>query len=298
MTEQEWKNLVESVRDSECMIFLGAGSSTAMGGQRGLPTGSQLSQTLARQCDYPGVDKWDFLRVAQYYELVQSGHRLRKAIQREVDIDIAPGELHKLIAGLPIKYVLTTNYDRLMETAFRDAGKQVRVSVYDIHGTTQQSVDGATIDKPIVYKLHGTIDDLSTMLCTEDDIVQFLACIILGNPPLLQGIKQLFEDYTILFIGYGLRDWNIRTMIRAMRGINRRDRDWVKGFALQRQFDTSDAASADWQQSVMYWAKKENVNCLDVDAIEFVRELVTRVGAGRQADPPTNAATSQDRPAL
>jgi hypothetical protein len=279
------------------MMFLGAGSSAFLGDRAGLPTGSQLSQILARQCDYPGVDKSDFLRVAQYYELVQSGHRLRKAIQKEVDIDVQPGELHRLIASLPIKYVLTTNYDRLMETAFRNAGKQAQVSVYDIHGTSQQNIDGATTQTPVVYKLHGTIDDLSTMLCTEDDIVQFLACVILGNPPLLQGIKQLFEDYTILFIGYGLRDWNIRTMIRAMRGLNRRDRDWIRSFALQRQHDGSAAAAADWKQSVMYWDKKENVNCLDIDAIEFIRELVGRVGAGQRSNSSLNIAVPQNGPA-
>lgn len=209
---------------------------------------------------------------------MQDGHSLRKAIRKELSIPNAePGQLHNLLATLPIKYVLTTNYDRLMETAFSTAGKQVRVIVYDIHGTGPQSIEGATTGKPVVYKLHGTIDDLSTMLCTEDDIVQFLACIILGNPPLLQGIKQLFEDYTILFIGYGLRDWNIRTMIRAIRGINRRDRDWVRSFALQRQRDLSETAVADWKQTVMYWDKKENVHCLDTDAIEFVRELARRV---------------------
>ena len=213
MTKDDWATLVGSIQDSDCLVFLGAGASTVLQGQVGLPTGGQLSQKLAAECEYPGLDKTDFLRVCQYYELVRDGHRLRKAICKELDIpNLRPGELHNLIAKLPIKYVLTTNYDSLMEMAFKDAGKNVRVVVYDIHETAQKEIDGATKERPVVYKLHGTIDDVGTMLCTEDDIVQFLACIILGNPPLMQGIKQLFEDYTMLFIGYGLRDWNIRTM--------------------------------------------------------------------------------------
>ncbi len=281
MTKDDWATLVGSIQDSDCLVFLGAGASTVLQGQVGLPTGGQLSQKLAAECEYPGLDKTDFLRVCQYYELVRDGHRLRKAISKELDIpNLRPGELHNLIAKLPIKYVLTTNYDSLMEMAFKDAGKNVRVVVYDIHETAQKEIDGATKERPVVYKLHGTIDDVGTMLCTEDDIVQFLACIILGNPPLMQGIKQLFEDYTMLFIGYGLRDWNIRTMIRAIRGVNRRDRDWVRSFALQRQRDLSEVAVADWKQTVMYWDKKENVQCLDIDAIEFVRELVKRVLGG------------------
>jgi hypothetical protein len=115
---------------------------------------------------------------------------------------------------------------------------------------------------------------VSSMLCTEDDIVQFLACIILGDPPLLTGIRQLFENHTILFVGYGLKDWNIRTMIRALRG--RKRTGWIRSFALQRQFDTSEFAAADWQQSVLYWDKKENVRCMDIDAIPFLEELTRR----------------------
>lgn len=42
-----------------------------LGDRAGLPTGLQLSQIFAQQCDYPGIDKSDFLRAAQYYELVQ-----------------------------------------------------------------------------------------------------------------------------------------------------------------------------------------------------------------------------------
>jgi hypothetical protein len=45
-----------------------------------------------------------------------------------------PGKLHTLIASLPIKCVITTNYDRLMELAFQIGGKQPQVATYDING--------------------------------------------------------------------------------------------------------------------------------------------------------------------
>lgn len=64
MTEQDWQKLVSSVRDADCLVFLGAGASTVLEGQVGLPTGGQLSKKLAEQCEYPGVDKSDFLRAA------------------------------------------------------------------------------------------------------------------------------------------------------------------------------------------------------------------------------------------
>jgi SIR2-like protein len=275
MTINEWSMLVQGIRDEECLLFLGAGASTVPGGQVGLPTGGELSRQLATECEYPGPDKSDFLRVCQYYELMQDGHRLRRSIIRKLSVPgLMPGKLHTLIAGLPIKCVITTNYDKLMELAFQIAGKHPQVAIYDINGEPSNRSVLIAESTPLVYKLHGAMDDPSTMLCTEDDIVQFLACIILGDPPLLPVVRQLFESHTILFIGYGLKDWNIRTMIRAMRGKKRAG--WIKSFALQRQFDTSTVAAADWQQSVLYWDKKENVRCLDIDAIPFVEELVRR----------------------
>jgi hypothetical protein len=271
MDNNEWRTLTDSIRDRECLIFLGAGASTVPDGEVGLPTGGILSEFLALECEYPGADKTDFLRVCQYFELVQDGYRLRRAIIRKLSVPgLKPGKLHTLIASLPLKVVLTTNYDRLMETAFQIAGKSPVVAVYDIRNPSTQSIDAASEEKPVVYKLHGTIDDHLSMLCTEDDVVQFLACVTQGDPPLLKSIKQLFENHTILFVGYGLKDWNIRAMIRAMRGSKRQG--YVRSFALQRR-----STDADWQQSLLYWDKKENVRCLDVDAIEFFEELVRRV---------------------
>jgi hypothetical protein len=276
MTEGDWAGLTGSIRDRECVVFLGAGASVAAGGQAGLPTGGQLAEVLAVGCGYPGRDRTDFLRVCQYYEFRQGGYRLRRAIVSALSVPgVKPGPLHTGIAKMPIKIVLTTNYDRLMETAFQFAGKQPRTEVYNISTRAAQDIGMFSDTNPLVYKLHGSMDDTASMLCTEDDIIGFLSCMILGDPPLPASIKQMFKTHTILFVGYGLKDWNIRAMIRAMRGSF--NRDWTRSFAVQRRpADPVDAL--DWEQSVMYWDRKENVHCIDVDAVQFVDELVQRLG--------------------
>jgi NAD-dependent SIR2 family protein deacetylase len=277
MAPTDWLTLLGSIRDRECIVFLGAGASTMPDGQIGLPTASALSNELAEECRYPGTDKSDFLRVCQFYELTMGGHRLRKQIIKKLNVPgVQPGRLHELIAALPIQNVLTTNYDGLMESAFQMVGKTPKVAVYDIDGRGSPADVSGDDNSPLVYKLHGSMEDPRTMLCTEDDIVQFLACILLGDPPLLANVRTLFRNHTILFVGYGLKDWNIRAMIRALRGSGKRRNDWIRSFALQRRFDTSAAAAADWQQSVLYWDRKENVHCLDLDVIGFFEDLVRR----------------------
>ncbi len=281
MDDNDWGTLVASIEDQQCVVFLGAGASTVLEGEKGLPTGGALSEMLANECKYPGIDKRDFLRVCQYYELVRDGHRLRRSIIQKLDQpNLKPGVLHNLIAELPFQYVLSTNYDLMMEEAFRQKGKNPTVLVYDISADSTSGELLASETNPLIYMLHGTLKKANSMLCTEDDIVQFLACVMLGAPPLLKGLKQLFENHTILFVGYGLKDWNIRAMIRALRGTKRsKDIDYVRSFALQRYFEASEAA--DWNQSVMYWNRKENVHCMNVDAIGFFEELAKRFHEAR-----------------
>ena len=107
-----------------------------------------------------------------------------------------------MIAGLPIQYVLTTNYDRLMETAFQVAGKSPKVTIYDIDGNRDELDATGDENSPLVYKLHGSVDDPRTMLCTEDDIVQFLACVYSEIRPSCPAFASFFV--TTLFCSLGM----------------------------------------------------------------------------------------------
>lgn len=269
--ESEWNLLLMRIRDEECVPFLGAGASMGFDGEVGLPTAGELAKDLARECAFPGTDGSDFFRVTQYYEFWSDPYNLRKAIQRRLRVrNLRPGRLHKALAQLPFRYIMTTNFDNLMERALEEEGKNPESAVYDIKGNVDEP-PMPTVNAPLVYKLHGSIEDPLSMVCTEDDVIQFLSCLMQGVPPLPRSIKQIFESHSVLFIGYGLKDWNIRVMLRAIRGAKRS----VKSFAIQRRPDDP-GLRAEWDQSLMYWSKKEEVYCFDVDALDFVEELLRR----------------------
>ncbi len=277
--DDDWSLILERVRDEQCVPFLGAGASLGFAGSVGLPTGSQLSIDLADECHYPGRDKTDLLRVAQYFELVKDAHALRTFIRKKLQIPgIAPSPVHKQIASLPFRYVLTTNFDKLMERALEDTGKAPRVAVYEPHSNAID-LAAATIQEPLVFKLHGSLDKINGLIVTEDNVIEFLACLLLGDPPLPSVIKGLFDDNSILFVGYGLRDWNIRVMIRAMRGRGTGQLPDVASFAIQKCPSEEDMAK-EWTSSVMYWEKRENLKCFDSDAVEFMAELKRRFDNG------------------
>jgi hypothetical protein len=287
-----WGALIDKIHERDCVPFLGAGASLGFEGKPGLPTAGEIAVALVEDLGkdpatvYRGSDKQDFLRVCQYYELVTRDKRkLRKAIGKLLHVqDVEPGTVHRSIAALPFGYVLTTNYDSLMERAFGEVNRPATVEVYDVWGDARK-VKEASEQMPMVYKLHGTLDRQSTMLCTEDDVVQFLACLLNGNPALPGPIKCVMQEKSFLFVGYGLRDWNVRAVLRALRH-EKKDvgADWTRSFAVQRRPQDKPVLAADWDASVLYWDQRETVHCFDVDAAEFMRELAARYRQAHPAD--------------
>src|SRR5687768_10937637 len=148
-SDREWKNMIDRIKTDRCVPFLGAGASLGFDGNPGLPSGSQLAERLAEECNYPGPDRHDLLRVAQFYQMTFDPHAMRTAIAKQLSVaGVQPGLVHRVIAKLPFRHVLTTNFDDLMERAFRDAGKQPQVAWYKLHGNKEE-LPYATVESPI-----------------------------------------------------------------------------------------------------------------------------------------------------
>ena len=277
-TAHDWDLIISRMRADRCVPFLGAAASLGTANRVGLPAGAELSEALAATCRYPGPDKRDLLRVAQYYQMVYDAVELREAIVKMFSARNAePGSVHQAIASLPISAVLTTNFDNLMERAFTQMDKTPVTGVYDLRATAGDELPSPSIGRPLVYKLHGTINRPDTTLTTEDDIIEFLAALLLRNPDLPLAVKELFSERSLLFIGYGLKDWNIRVMLRALRSARIRGRSELASFAIQRRPSIAGVAE-EWEEAVLYWDRNESLRCFDMDATEFAAELQERFG--------------------
>lgn len=227
--------LVQAVKDGKCVLFLGAMvSAKSPPGciytyKVGPPGGGQLSNLLARVACYQGADKWNLLRVAQYFELqrkagwnrAELGAIVKKVLTRP---RIQPSPAMHMLAALPFGLIVTTNYDHLFETALRAAAakngriKNPRVLVYDKNPERRR--DGPLDlqdDEPTVFKMHGDYDDPESMVITEEDYIHFIEQM--GSErthPIPENIRARVRNWPILFVGYGLKDWNLRVLLRAL----------------------------------------------------------------------------------
>src|SRR5262249_52390379 len=123
-------------------------------------------------------------------------------------------------------------------------------------------------------KLHGTLEKLHTLIATEERVIDFVTALLLGEPPLPSTIAGLFAENSFLFIGYGLKDWNVRAMMRALRARSGAARQ-VANFAIQRRPQRENIAK-EWEQAVMFMLKNDEIRSFDMDAVEFAETLETK----------------------
>lgn len=242
--------------EGKVIPFLGAGANlcerpegSSWQGQDYLPSGGELAAYLAETYAYPGEDSGDLLRVAQYVDLAAGDAALFDELHAIFAGTYGPNKLHRLLADVPSllrareadscgQLVITTNYDDALERAFAEAGEQLDVVYYaaerDEPGRfVHLRPDGERVEiddrsdyrdfaieqRSILLKVHGAVDraDLSgdSYVITEDHYIDYLA---------RESIARLIPTYLMarmrtshfLFLGYGMRDWNLRVILRSI----------------------------------------------------------------------------------
>ncbi|GAA4573694.1 SIR2 family NAD-dependent protein deacylase [Planotetraspora kaengkrachanensis] len=238
LSDGEWERLLDQLRHGDCTPFLGAG---ACG--RSLPTGSQLSEKLAAKYHYPFPDRYDLTRVTQYMTMRFSDDAVyvKTLVRRELE-EMAgplpdfsdPLEPHALLAEFPISAFLTTNYDNFLMQALKQAGKDPQAAIcpwnagIDRNNGPFSSAAGWSPqpEAPLVYHLHGAIEQPHSIVVTEDDYLEFVTSLAADRAILPPSIQAALTTKPLLFIGYGLRDTTFRQLFKgllsAVPEINRR----------------------------------------------------------------------------
>jgi SIR2-like domain len=160
----------------------------------------------------------------------------------------APGPVHRFLAdlspllrerGVAQPLIVTTNYDRALEQAFRNAGEPVDVVTYVslgrdrgrfLHRTAEGDVrmiatpnayaDVPLDERPVLLKIHGEVDleparDAESFVVSEDDYIGYLAETGIGGVLPVTVAARLRRSH-FLFLGYGLVDWSFRVFLQRL----------------------------------------------------------------------------------
>ncbi|MDO9464100.1 MAG: SIR2 family protein [bacterium] len=208
MQKEEFiKRVSVAIAAGKCDLFVGSGISSASE----IPSWNEVIQSLANQVGGLIVNDHDDLpMLAQYIVNNNSGNRniLRNNLIDVFDKHYQLNKNHHAIASMKIKTIWTTNYDYLIESAFQSRRFRVLSSDNDI-------VRQIALNEVEVVKLHSCIrGDLDQIILTQEDYENF----IFKKPAILQRLRNAMTQKSFLFVGYGYRDPNIRTvMIEAMK---------------------------------------------------------------------------------
>lgn len=137
--------------------------------------------------------------------------------------------IYGYIRDINAKYV-TTNYDECIETALQnkplhavsvigdslnnDAEKCKNVRVY--YKQDDFTKGKFYTDDTAVFHIHGSVKDVSSMIETTQDYVTQYS---LNSKLVREFLPVLFSEFTVLFIGYGLQEFEILEYIIARSGI-------------------------------------------------------------------------------
>jgi hypothetical protein len=203
-------------------------------------------------------------------------HRLHKAVVEAIAPTHPPTRNHELLAQLPIRTWWTTNYDKLIETALRSAGK-----VVDVKSAVPQLATSRPGRQATLYKMHGDVDRPDEAVATRDDYERYRA----DRGAFINALSGDLVSKTFLFLGFSFTDPNLAhvlTQVRLTYKSNQRRHYAVfrKRTKLPRETDDEFAHHRLRQELVIEDLKRFNVKVLVVDEYdeitEFLEELVAR----------------------
>lgn len=229
-------SIVESVRTGKCILFLGSMVSAARPPEGSdfqcgdlPPGGADLSEQLARECNYPNTDRTNLQRVSLFYQCRQGKSRkdLVDAITTHVAAPkLEPSPALRMLAELPFRLIITTNYDQLFEQALYSAKtigglpKRPRITVYDPNrnGPPETVPLDPLEEQPVLLKLHGDINKPDSIVITEEDYITFIQRMGVSYlHPIHEKIRSRMMEWPTLFIGYSLKDYNLRLIFKTLR---------------------------------------------------------------------------------
>ncbi|MEX8504770.1 SIR2 family protein [Leptothrix ochracea] len=212
------RNYGDKILNGEAGLFIGAGVSR----DAGFVDWKGLLTDVAQELDLDIGKEHDLLALAQYHA---NGHTGRGEINQQlIDAftrEAVPTAVHEILARLPIDTIWTTNYEQLLEEAYKAAGRRVEVKL-SIENLAQAR-KGRDVT---LYKMHGCVTQPHDAILTKQDYEVYDVTRRLFT----DSLKGDFIEKTLLFLGFSFADPNVERILSKVReqlGQNRREHFWI-----------------------------------------------------------------------
>ncbi len=298
--------LVRNIVKGKCVVFVGAGLSVGAG----LPDWGGLLKLMIEWVVENGIvipqqselikhlRNKEFLLVADNLENILRGKDLRDCLKSIFDSShkpLIPKEAHLLLTRLPFYAALTTNYDRLLESAY---AQERRVTPKQILFNNRREL-GSLLNEDDFYilKTHGTIDDVETIILGKKSYSR----LIHGEEGTAykKHLEVLLSTKTFFFVGFSLTDPDLKLLMEKLSEV-------FKGhsnthYALMDNTadkNTGEAKMTDLQ--IQNWDEHYNIKILPYETLNgdhkevegFLENLIARVNEAQNNSSPSSKTHS------
>ena len=208
----------EKAEQGKLVIFVGAGVSCNVDG---MPSWNKLIQNMAKAINYSRCNSCrhkaencestclvkddfsidEFLKIPQHV-FNKDKELYNRVLAESIPIVTADAPLSSAIFDVNPAHIITTNYDKLLESSKNIFCEQYQVIVHD------KDLLNANKGKYII-KMHGDISEASSIVLKEQDYLDYSQTHVLIE----LFIKSLLTDHIVLFLGYSLNDYNIKLIL-------------------------------------------------------------------------------------
>ena len=122
---------------------------------------------------------------------------------------------------MPATVYVTTAWTNLLQEALRSAGKEPVTMKFLWHEPVDpprpEGEPKPTVQKPLVYHLFGHLEDLRSLVLSEDDYFAWFTAWLQKRKDVPHVVKTALISRSLLFLGFRLDDWDFRVVFHAIK---------------------------------------------------------------------------------
>jgi len=238
--------IFEAKNDNKLVFFVGSGMSKNVG----LPDWNDLIDELKKDLN---TKETDYLKIAQLYFLEFGSYEYYKKVKSFFPLEkVKPHNIHKLLIRTFPQYIITTNWDNVIEKAIDE-----EMALYDVVRNDAELISTSSTRKLI--KMHGDIE-LQNIIFTEDDYLEYT-----NKFPLVENyVKSILSTNIVIFLGYSYSDINLKYITK-----------WIQSSSAIRPAAYMIVFNEDKVQEKYF--KNHGISVLNIDAEYPAKDKATQI---------------------
>lgn len=210
---EKFTDIKNASNSGKLTFFIGAGVSRLSN----YPGWKDLINAFAKKLGLETKDEGEdysnseYLSIPQkyYYSIDKDDKKYYELIDSCLGVERDSNEIHDMILALKPKNIITTNFDELIEKTVSKHGL-----FYNVISSDESLKVGET-DR-LILKIHGDLKSRNIVLKEEDYLNYSEKFKLIEN-----AVKYIFSTNTVVFIGYGVEDYNIKLILNWVRSLQK-----------------------------------------------------------------------------